>query len=111
MRNATLGFQFHIGSIQSLQQKARAFDATSVLIPHLFESKFLSYRSIRQKIQVSIPHWFDSKDARAASQSKTTVFQFHIGSIQSSYSVCSTCLLNDVSIPHWFDSKAVCNQI
>ena len=80
------------------------------------------------KEPVSIPHWFDSKEYRQKqlptaipSFNSTlvrfkgvrsplparlgTVFQFHIGSIQSASICARSSALSVVSIPHWFDSK------
>ena len=61
VRGALTSFQFHIGSIQSFLDKLRKDAYKYVSIPHWFDSKTYPACRKRSRESVSIPHWFDSK--------------------------------------------------
>ena len=98
-------FQFHTGSIKSPHwgvyglQFYIGFNSILVRLKVSFRLALLAYifsgfNSILVRLKVG---------DRMTYTSQTQQFQFHTGSIKSSYRIADICLPEKVSIPYWFD--------
>jgi len=99
-------FQFHSGSIQTLNSMQRTLEAHTRFNSTLVRFKRASPPPRRPGgMLVSIPLWFDSNLRLRTGQARLPRFQFHSGSIQTRPHGCLSLVFSWVSIPLWFDSN------
>jgi len=101
---AIFKFQFHFGSIGSCNV-INQWKFLIVSIPLWFDWKDAIWASEIVPAIVSIPLWFDWKIQPGLSTKTNITFQFHFGSIGSFTHFRPKLLFFFVSIPLWFDWK------